>query len=62
MYIQVNPMKRATIAEIREYEWFKVNLPTYLFPEDNELNSDVLNEEALIEVSIMYHFFESFQM
>ena len=49
-------MKRATIAEIREYEWFKVNLPKYLFPEDNELSSDVLNEDALAEVSanIMY--------
>lgn len=48
--LKVNPMKRATIAEIREYDWFKVNLPKYLFPEDNELNSDALNEEALGEV------------
>jgi 5'-AMP-activated protein kinase, catalytic alpha subunit len=26
----VDPMKRITIREIREHEWFKIRLPRYL--------------------------------
>ena len=44
-------MKRATINEIRQYDWFKVNLPGYLFPDDGNMSSDVINEEALAEVT-----------
>lgn len=46
----MNPVKRASVEDIRQYEWFKVNLPKYLFPDDTDLNSDHLNEEALHDV------------
>ncbi|CAK8695443.1 5'-AMP-activated protein kinase catalytic subunit alpha-2-like [Clavelina lepadiformis] len=48
--LKVNPMKRATIMEIRQYDWFKENLPKYLFPDDGNMNNDSINEEALSEV------------
>uniref|UniRef100_H2Z923 Acetyl-CoA carboxylase kinase n=1 Tax=Ciona savignyi TaxID=51511 RepID=H2Z923_CIOSA len=48
--LKVNPMKRATIHEICQYEWFKVNLPKYLFPDEGNVNTNVINEDALVEV------------
>ncbi|KAM6306645.1 5'-AMP-activated protein kinase catalytic subunit alpha-1-like [Podargus strigoides] len=47
--LQVDPMKRATIENIREHEWFKQNLPKYLFPED-PYSSTTIDDEALKEV------------
>lgn len=47
----VNPLKRATIADIRNHPWFKVNLPDYLavpanitFRIGQTIDEDVLNE------------------
>jgi len=48
--LMVNPVKRASVEDIRQYEWFKIDLPKYLFPDDTDLNSDHLNEEALHDV------------
>ncbi|XP_053474137.1 5'-AMP-activated protein kinase catalytic subunit alpha-1 [Ictalurus furcatus] len=48
--LQVDPMKRATIKEIREDEWFKQELPKYLFPEDASYSTTMIDEEALKEV------------
>uniref|UniRef100_A0A8C7MN29 5'-AMP-activated protein kinase catalytic subunit alpha-1 n=1 Tax=Oncorhynchus kisutch TaxID=8019 RepID=A0A8C7MN29_ONCKI len=48
--LQVDPMKRATIKEIREDEWFKVELPKYLFPEDPSYSNNMIDDEALKEV------------
>nr|CAB3265152.1 5'-AMP-activated protein kinase catalytic subunit alpha-2-like [Phallusia mammillata] len=48
--LKVNPMKRATITEIRQYDWFKVDLPSYLFPDDAGSDSNAVNEDALQEV------------
>eukprot|EP00794_Sanderia_malayensis_P008006 gene8006-8865_t len=47
--LQVDPMKRATMDFIKDQEWFKVDLPAYLFPSmDHDGNS--LDEEALNEI------------
>ncbi|XP_064410417.1 5'-AMP-activated protein kinase catalytic subunit alpha-1 isoform X1 [Latimeria chalumnae] len=46
----VDPMKRATIKDIREHEWFKQELPKYLFPEDPAYSSSMIDDEALKEV------------
>ena len=35
---------------VREHEWFKQDLPCYLFPEDPSYDSSVLDEEAVREV------------
>ncbi|XP_064591113.1 5'-AMP-activated protein kinase catalytic subunit alpha-1-like isoform X4 [Zonotrichia leucophrys gambelii] len=48
--LQVDPMKRATIRNIREHEWFKQDLPKYLFPEDLSYSSTMIDDEALKEV------------
>ncbi|XP_041331194.1 5'-AMP-activated protein kinase catalytic subunit alpha-1-like isoform X4 [Pyrgilauda ruficollis] len=48
--LQVDPMKRATIRNIREHEWFKQDLPKYLFPEDPSYSSTMVDDEALKEV------------
>ncbi|XP_054040250.1 5'-AMP-activated protein kinase catalytic subunit alpha-1-like isoform X1 [Rissa tridactyla] len=48
--LQVDPMKRATIRNIREHEWFKQDLPKYLFPEDPSYSSTMIDDEALKEV------------
>ncbi|KAJ8400012.1 hypothetical protein AAFF_G00400510 [Aldrovandia affinis] len=48
--LQVDPMKKATIKEIKEDEWFKEDLPKYLFPEDPSYSNAVIDDEALKEV------------
>ncbi|XP_034386208.1 5'-AMP-activated protein kinase catalytic subunit alpha-2 isoform X3 [Cyclopterus lumpus] len=50
LMLQVDPLKRATIKDIREHEWFKQDLPGYLFPEDLSCDASVLDEEAVREV------------
>lgn len=44
-------MRRATVMDIRKYDWFKKDLHKYLFPDEGSLNADIIDEEALAEVS-----------
>ncbi|XP_056620056.1 5'-AMP-activated protein kinase catalytic subunit alpha-2 [Triplophysa dalaica] len=50
LMLQVDPLKRATIKDIREHEWFKQDLTGYLFPEDPSYDATVIDEEAVREV------------
>ncbi|RXM98893.1 5'-AMP-activated protein kinase catalytic subunit alpha-2 [Acipenser ruthenus] len=59
LMLQVDPLKRATIKDIREDEWFKQDLPSYLFPEDPAYDTDVLDEEAVREVCEKFECTES---
>ncbi|KAM9480579.1 5'-AMP-activated protein kinase catalytic subunit alpha-2 isoform 1-T1 [Salvelinus alpinus] len=59
LMLQVDPLKRATIKDIREHEWFKQDLPGYLFPEDLSYDSTVLDEEAVREVCDKFESTES---
>ncbi|XP_070688709.1 5'-AMP-activated protein kinase catalytic subunit alpha-2 [Pempheris klunzingeri] len=59
LMLQVDPLKRATIKDIREHEWFKQDLPGYLFPEDPSYDSTVLDEEAVREVCEKFECTES---
>ena len=34
----------------REHEWFKVDLPEYLFPPDTDLDASIVDPDALREV------------
>ena len=34
--LQVNPVKRITIQQIKDHEWFQKDLPDYLFPQYNQ--------------------------
>ena len=43
--LQTDPMKRATIDDIRKHEWFQINLPNYLFPErDTDLGRNLTEQ------------------
>lgn len=48
--LQVDPMKRATITEIREYPWFSTDCPYYLFPDPEHNDSAAVDLEAVKEV------------
>lgn len=47
--LQVDPMKRATMQQIKNHEWFRKDLPIYLFP-SSKLESDVIDQECLTQV------------
>ncbi|XP_019632564.1 PREDICTED: 5'-AMP-activated protein kinase catalytic subunit alpha-2-like isoform X6 [Branchiostoma belcheri] len=55
--LEVDPVKRATIAEIREHEWTKIDMPAYLFPLD-EQDTNVVDYDAVREVCEVLHKFE----
>jgi 5'-AMP-activated protein kinase catalytic alpha subunit len=48
--LTVDPVRRATVKEIREHEWFKVNLPDYLFPRTCEEGTNIIDLDAIQEV------------
>lgn len=48
--LQVDPMKRATIEDIKKHEWFQKELPAYLFPSPVEQDSSVIDTDAVSEV------------
>lgn len=48
--LQVDPLKRATVEEIKKHEWFQKDLPAYLFPSPVEQDSSVIDTHAVSEV------------
>uniref|UniRef100_A0A182RTH5 non-specific serine/threonine protein kinase n=1 Tax=Anopheles funestus TaxID=62324 RepID=A0A182RTH5_ANOFN len=48
--LQVDPLKRATVEEIKKHEWFQKELPAYLFPSPVEQDSSVVDTNAIREV------------
>lgn len=38
------------MSSVREHEWFRQDLPCYLFPEDPSYDATVVDEEAVKEV------------
>lgn len=48
--LQVDPLKRATIKEIRDHEWFKADLPDYLFPSPYDQDASIVDRESVLEV------------
>ncbi|KAH9645576.1 hypothetical protein HF086_005225 [Spodoptera exigua] len=53
MMLQVDPMKRASIEDVKKHEWFQKDLPGYLFPSPVEqviTDSSVIDTEAISEV------------
>lgn len=45
--LQVDPMKRATMDDIKNHEWFKKDLPAYLFPPPNEADASIVDIDAV---------------
>lgn len=48
--LQVDPLKRATVEEIKKHDWFQKELPEYLFPSPVEHDSSVIDTGAVSEV------------
>lgn len=48
--LQVDPMKRATIEEIKKHDWFQKDLPNYLFPSSIENDSNIIDTLAVAEI------------
>ncbi|XP_050042307.1 5'-AMP-activated protein kinase catalytic subunit alpha-2 [Dermacentor andersoni] len=45
--LQVDPMKRATMEDIKNHEWFKKELPAYLFPLPNDNDASIIDMDAV---------------
>uniref|UniRef100_A0A1I8AQJ2 non-specific serine/threonine protein kinase n=1 Tax=Steinernema glaseri TaxID=37863 RepID=A0A1I8AQJ2_9BILA len=52
--LQVDPLKRATIKDIKNHAWFVVDLPSNLFPKDNESEVTIVDVAAVREVAKHY--------
>merc|ERR1719221_1272822 len=48
--LQTDPMKRATVEDIRKHEWFTKDCPKYLFP-DRVTDTSIVDTDAIAEVS-----------
>uniref|UniRef100_A0A6A7FNQ1 non-specific serine/threonine protein kinase n=2 Tax=Hirondellea gigas TaxID=1518452 RepID=A0A6A7FNQ1_9CRUS len=48
--LKVDPMKRATIEDIKKHEWFQKDLAGYLFPPPNDTQVAVIDQDAVKEV------------
>lgn len=46
----VDPIQRASIKDIREHEWFKQSLPSYLFPTGTDVDASIIDTEVIQEV------------
>lgn len=52
--LQVDPLKRATIEEIKKHDWFQRDLPNYLFPSTIENDSNIIDTLAVAEVCLKF--------
>ncbi|XP_021351298.1 5'-AMP-activated protein kinase catalytic subunit alpha-2-like isoform X2 [Mizuhopecten yessoensis] len=50
LMLQVDPLKRATIKGIREHDWFKDDVPNYLFPSDNDQDASIVDYDVVREI------------
>ena len=48
-------MKRAMIKDIKEYTWFKHELPNYLFPDPDEDETTAIDGDAVKVVCEKFH-------
>ncbi|XP_067934383.1 5'-AMP-activated protein kinase catalytic subunit alpha-2-like isoform X2 [Watersipora subatra] len=52
--LQVDPLKRATIRDIRTHSWFKTDLQSYLFPSPNHHDDNIVDVDIVIELCEKY--------
>ena len=53
--LQVDPMKRANIKDVINHDWFRIDLPAYLFPPINESEASIVDIDAVREVCYRYN-------
>lgn len=57
--LQIDPMKRASIEDIKKHEWFQKDCPAYLFPSPVEQDASVIDTDAVFEVLRLFdHYFD----
>lgn len=42
--IAVDPIKRATIEDIRRHPWFVIDLPSHLFPQERDEDASIIDK------------------
>ncbi|KAI6182839.1 5'-AMP-activated protein kinase catalytic subunit alpha-2 [Aphelenchoides bicaudatus] len=52
--LQVDPLKRATIKDVINHDWFRVNLPAYLFPPVAEGDASIIDIDAVRDVAYRF--------
>ena len=52
--LQTDPMKRATVEDIRKHDWFTAGCPSYLFP-DRVTDTSIVDTDAIAEVTVVCH-------
>lgn len=52
--LQVDPLKRANIEEIKKHDWFQRDLANYLFPSSIENDSNIIDTLAVAEVCLKF--------
>jgi 5'-AMP-activated protein kinase, catalytic alpha subunit len=53
--LTVDPLKRATIKDIKEHDWFKIDLSDYLFPKPTNENLNLIDIEAIHEICEVHY-------
>jgi 5'-AMP-activated protein kinase, catalytic alpha subunit len=51
----VDPLKRATIKDIKEHDWFKIDLSDYLFPKPTNEYLYLTDIEAIHEICEVHY-------
>lgn len=54
LMLQVDPLKRSSIKDIREHDWFKHDLPDYLFPLPTDQDASIVDVEVVKEVCVKF--------
>ncbi|XP_062509422.1 5'-AMP-activated protein kinase catalytic subunit alpha-2-like isoform X2 [Corticium candelabrum] len=57
--LQVDPVKRITIAQIRDHSWFTFDLPDYLFPPPGIVDVNAIDDNVVGEICTMFQVTES---
>lgn len=52
--LHVDPVKRASIADIRKHPWFNQDLPAYLFPPETDEDASIIDKVK--QFSFIYFF------
>ncbi|XP_056017253.1 5'-AMP-activated protein kinase catalytic subunit alpha-2-like isoform X30 [Ostrea edulis] len=50
LMLQVDPLKRASITQIREHDWFQKELPGYLFPSPQDQDASIVEMDVIREI------------
>ncbi|XP_037071802.1 5'-AMP-activated protein kinase catalytic subunit alpha-2-like isoform X1 [Pollicipes pollicipes] len=53
--LQVQPMCRATIEDVRNHEWFQQDLAAYLFPEPSEQDSSIIDQDVVADICTKFN-------